>query len=97
LLENDSVSTFPREPTRATIGRLLLGSGSIHTVESASSLYNGKFQGSSWLLAEVQRVQLKKSSFESIVVKNWVEFWRWHSKENEKEQQERNRAVQRRL
>jgi hypothetical protein len=35
-----------------------------------------------------------KSSFESIVVKNWVEFWRWQSKVIEKIQQERNWAVQ---
>jgi hypothetical protein len=27
------------------------------------------------LLSEVERVQLKKSSFERVVVENWVEFW----------------------
>jgi hypothetical protein len=42
---------------------------------SAPRLYNEKFQGSSEL-SEVERVQLKKISFESIVVKYWVEFWR---------------------
>jgi hypothetical protein len=31
LLGNDSVNIFPREPTRATIGRLLLGNGSVTT------------------------------------------------------------------
>jgi hypothetical protein len=30
LLGNDSVNTFPREPTRATIGRLLLSKGSVN-------------------------------------------------------------------
>jgi hypothetical protein len=30
-LGNDSVNTFPREQTRATIGRLLLGNGSVNT------------------------------------------------------------------
>jgi hypothetical protein len=35
-------------------------------------------------LSEVERVQLKKSSFELVVVKNWVEFWRWQSKVVEK-------------
>jgi hypothetical protein len=45
-------------------------------------------------LSDVERVQLKKSSFESTVVKNWVEFWRWQSKETEKKWQERNWALQ---
>jgi hypothetical protein len=27
-------------------------------------------------LSEVERVELKKSSFESVVVENWVVFWR---------------------
>jgi hypothetical protein len=31
LLGNDSVNIFPREPKRATIGRLLLGNGSVNT------------------------------------------------------------------
>jgi hypothetical protein len=31
LLINDSVNTFPREPTRARIGRLLLDNGSLNT------------------------------------------------------------------
>jgi hypothetical protein len=30
LIGNDSVNTFPREPTRATIGRLLLCNGSVN-------------------------------------------------------------------
>jgi hypothetical protein len=30
----------------------------------------------SQLLSDVERVQLKKSSFEGVVFKNWVEFWR---------------------
>jgi hypothetical protein len=33
LLGNDSVNTFPREPTLATIGRLLLRNGSVNTTE----------------------------------------------------------------
>jgi hypothetical protein len=31
-------------------------------------------------LSEVDRVQLKKSSPETVAVKKWVEFWRWQSK-----------------
>jgi hypothetical protein len=31
LLGNNSVNTFPREPTRATVGRILLGNGSVIT------------------------------------------------------------------
>jgi hypothetical protein len=34
----------------------------------------------SQLLSEVERIQLKKSSFELVVVENLVEFWRWQSK-----------------
>jgi hypothetical protein len=41
-------------------------------------------------LSEAERVELKKSSFELVVVKIWVEFWRWQSKVIEKEWQERN-------
>jgi hypothetical protein len=31
----------------------------------------------SYLLLEVERVQLKKSSFEGVDIRNWFEFWRW--------------------
>jgi hypothetical protein len=61
----------------------------VFSVKSAPGLYNEKFQGSSEL-TEVERVQLKKSSYESFVVKNWVEFWRWQSKVIEKKWQEKN-------
>jgi hypothetical protein len=33
LLGSNSVNTFPREPTCATIGRLLLGNGSVNTLK----------------------------------------------------------------
>jgi hypothetical protein len=62
----------------------------VFSVGSAPRLYNGKFQGSGWLLSEAERVQLKKSSFELIVVKNLVEFWRWQSKVIEKKWQGRD-------
>jgi hypothetical protein len=35
-------------------------------------------------LSEVERVQMKKSSFEEVIAKKWVEFWRWQSKVTEK-------------
>jgi hypothetical protein len=38
-----------------------------------------------------------RSSIELVVVKNWVEFWRWQSKMIEKKRQERNQAVKIRL
>jgi hypothetical protein len=41
-------------------------------------------------LSEVERLQLKKSSFERVVVENWDEFWRWQSKVIEKKWQEMN-------
>jgi hypothetical protein len=41
-----------------------------------------------------ERVEKK---FESVVVKNYVEFWRWQWKIIEKKWQERNQAVQRGL
>jgi histone H3/H4 len=47
-------------------------------------------------LSEVERVQLKKSSFERVV-KNSVEFWRWQAKAIEKKWQERDYAVKRRF
>jgi hypothetical protein len=50
---------------------------------SAPRLYNEKFQGSSQL-SEAERVRLKKSLFQLIVVENLVEFWRWQSKVIEK-------------
>jgi hypothetical protein len=31
----------------------------------------------SQFLSEVERVQMKKSSFERVAVENWVEFCRW--------------------
>jgi predicted nucleic acid-binding protein len=34
----------------------------------------------SQLFSEVERVKMKKSSFERVSVENWVEFWRWQSK-----------------
>jgi hypothetical protein len=33
---------------------------------------------------------LKMSSFERVIVKNWVEFWRWQSKVTNEKWQERN-------
>jgi hypothetical protein len=61
----------------------------VFSVASAPRLYNEKFQESNQL-SEVGRFQLKKSSSERVVVKKWVEFWRWQSKVIEKKWQERN-------
>jgi hypothetical protein len=85
LLVNDSVNTFPREPTRATKGRLLLGSGSINTPKTIRDNRRrcflwGPFQG---CVTRIPREQLIVRSWESSVVKNWVEFWRWQSKASE--------------
>jgi hypothetical protein len=41
-------------------------------------------------LPEVERVQLNNSSFERVVVKKWLKFWRWQSKVIEKKLLERN-------
>jgi hypothetical protein len=38
----------------------------------------------SQFLPEIERVQSQKSSFESVFVKKWVEFWRWQYKVTEK-------------
>jgi hypothetical protein len=62
----------------------------VFSVGYAPRLYNEKHLGSSQVLSEVERVQLKKSSFELVVVTKWVEFWRWQSKVTEKKWQERN-------
>jgi hypothetical protein len=98
LLGNDSVNTFTREPTRATIGRLLIGNGSINTPKTVRDYRRRCFPSGpprgyipgSYLLPEYERVQLMKGSFELVVVKNLVEFWRWQSKMIEKNWYERN-------
>jgi hypothetical protein len=41
-------------------------------------------------LSEVERVELKKNSFEWVFIENWVEFWRWQLKAIEKKWQEMN-------
>jgi hypothetical protein len=106
LLGNDSVKTFPREPTCAKIGRLLLGYGSLHTPKTKRDNRKRCFpwgpSQDEWevprkQLSEVERVQLKKNSFESIVVENLVELQRWQSKVTEKKLQERKYTATRRL
>jgi hypothetical protein len=62
----------------------------VFSVRSAPKLYNEKFQGSNYVLSQVERVQLKKSSLERVVVENLAEFWRWQSKVIEKKWQEMN-------
>jgi hypothetical protein len=44
----------------------------------------------SQLSSEVETVQLKNNSFKSVVLENWVEFWRWQSEVLETKCQERN-------
>jgi predicted nucleic acid-binding protein len=48
-------------------------------------------------LSEVEAVQLKKNSFERVLIENLVEFWRRQSKVIEKKWQERQYTVQKRL
>lgn len=45
LLGNNSVITFPLEPTHATIARLLLGSGAVNTPKTIQDNKNGDFFG----------------------------------------------------
>jgi hypothetical protein len=87
LLGNDYVNTFLRKKTRATIEGPLLGNGSVKhaslTIEAVFSAWsmqvviNKSSVEKSRLLSEVERVHLKKSSFERFLVENLVEFWRW--------------------
>jgi hypothetical protein len=58
-------------------------------MRSTSRLYKEKFQGSSQS-SEVERAELKESSFDGVLVEDWVEFWRWKSKAIEKKWQKRN-------
>jgi hypothetical protein len=44
LVGNDSVNTFPREPTRA-IGRLLLGNGSVNIPKQYGTTEDDVFRG----------------------------------------------------
>jgi predicted nucleic acid-binding protein len=62
----------------------------VFSVKSVPRLYNGKFLESRQVLSEAERVQLKKSSFQRVIIENLVEFWRWQSKVIVKKWQERN-------
>jgi hypothetical protein len=42
----------------------------VFSTESTPRLYNEKFQGSTELLSEPEKVQLKKSSFELVVARS---------------------------
>jgi hypothetical protein len=44
LLGNDSLNTFPWEPTSATITRLLLGNGSVNTPKQYGTIEDGVFR-----------------------------------------------------
>jgi hypothetical protein len=96
LLGNDSVNTFPREPTRATIGRLLLGNGSVNTPEKIQDNIRRCFPWgpprdyvtrSSKGAASCQKL---REFSELVVVKKCVDFCRWKSKMIEKKWEERN-------
>jgi hypothetical protein len=99
LLGNDSLNTFPREPTRVTIGYLLLGNGPVNTPKT---IWNNRRRCLPW---GPTRGCITKSSKEAVsgcqklrefiwVVKKWVELWRWYSKVIEKKWQERIRLWQ---
>jgi hypothetical protein len=74
-LGNDLVNTFPREPTSAKIGRLLLGNGSINTSKTIRDNRQRFPRGPPWC-------HITGSS--KGVVENWVDFWKWQSKVIEK-------------
>jgi exoribonuclease II len=66
------------------------------SVGSVQTGYKEVFSSIEQWLSEAERVQFKKSSFETVV-QNLVQFCRWHSKAIQKKWQERIWAVQRRL
>jgi hypothetical protein len=100
LLCNNSVNTFPWEPMCATIGHLLLGNGSVNTPKPIRDDRRWRFPWGlprgyiTWSSKEAVVVRSRESSVEEefalIIVKNWVEFWRWQLKVIEKKCQERN-------
>jgi hypothetical protein len=65
LLGNDLVNTFPREPTRATIERLLLGNGSVNTPEIIRDNRRRCFSG------DPPRGYITRSSKGAVVVRSW--------------------------
>jgi hypothetical protein len=80
---------------RTSIARLRINKHAFLTREAVSSACPCKVvikKGSvgKSQLSEAERVQLKKSSFESCCCREWVEFWRWHSKKIENKWQEMN-------
>jgi hypothetical protein len=91
LLGNDLVNTFPREQTHATVGRLLLGNGSVNT----SKIIRDNIWR--WFTLDLPQGYIGWSSKGAVSYQKFRKFWRWQSKVIEKELQERNQAVQRRL
>jgi hypothetical protein len=94
LLGNDSLNTFPWEPTRTTIRSLLLGNGSVNTSKIIQENRRQRFlwgpprgyiteSSKGAVSCQKLRVQLKKHSFEEVG-ENWVDFWSWQSKVTEK-------------
>jgi hypothetical protein len=109
LLGNDSVNTFPREPTRATMGHPLLCNGSVNTLKTIWDNRRLCFpwgpprgyitRNSKGGVSCYQK--LREFSWRRVhlrdVVENLVEFWRWKSKVFEKKWQEMNQTAKRRL
>jgi hypothetical protein len=80
LLGNDSVNTFPREPTRATVGRLLLGNRSVNKPSQQQKGYvfcMVRTEGQRRSFELVVRSWESSVEEELVLVKEWVEFWRW--------------------
>jgi hypothetical protein len=74
--------------TCISIARRRLGKHILTEANARNNIKKGSVERSEF--SEVERVQLKKNSFERVVVENWVEFWRWQSKVIEKKRQEMN-------
>jgi hypothetical protein len=96
MLGNDSINIFPWESTHATVVLILLGNGSVNTPKTIRYSRRRRFPwgppqgyitGNSEGAVGCQK--LREFSWRGVVVKNWVEFWRWQSKVTEKKCQER--------
>jgi hypothetical protein len=66
-----------------------LSTEAVFSTWSMQSDYKERFNWEELIVADAERVKLKKSSFERVV-KNWVEFWRWQSEATEKKWKEIN-------
>jgi hypothetical protein len=86
LLGNDSVNTFPRQLTRATVGLLLLGNGAANTPRQQQKLFSLCGPCQRVIIGHSQKTRLSRVENSSRRVKNCVSgrqptgIWAWEQR-----------------